>query len=86
MLESDMSTKSRRILTECFRICLSFYFFVEYIAIATKVSEGVRMYNNYLSCEVCGTELTRQNQKQKLDSEGYMHSFCAKCYSEKYPK
>ena len=44
------------------------------------------MYNNYLSCEVCSTELTRQNQKQKLDSEGYMHSFCAKCYSEKHGK
>ncbi|MCX6770114.1 MAG: hypothetical protein NT051_05580 [Candidatus Micrarchaeota archaeon] len=43
------------------------------------------MYNNYLSCEVCGTELTRTNQKQQLDSEGYMHSFCQKCYSDKFP-
>jgi hypothetical protein len=44
------------------------------------------MYNNYLSCEVCGTELTRQNQKQQIDNSGFMHSFCAKCYSEKFPK
>ncbi len=43
------------------------------------------MYNNYLSCEICKTELTRGNQKQQLDSEGYMHSFCAKCYAEKFP-
>lgn len=41
------------------------------------------MYNNYLSCEVCKTELTRQNQKQYLDNAGYMHSFCSKCYAEK---
>ncbi|MFA4983089.1 MAG: hypothetical protein WC588_02620 [Candidatus Micrarchaeia archaeon] len=44
------------------------------------------MYNNYLSCEVCKTELTRENQKQHLDSEGYMHSYCLKCYSEKFQK
>ena len=44
------------------------------------------MYNNYLSCEVCNAELTRANQKQKLDSEGYTHNYCQKCYDEKYPK
>ncbi len=44
------------------------------------------MYNNYLSCEVCKTELTRQNQKQYLDSAGYMHSYCEKCYGEKAKK
>ena len=44
------------------------------------------MYNNYLSCEVCGTELTRTNQKQDLDSAGYMHSYCQKCYAEKAKK
>ncbi|MFA6214453.1 MAG: hypothetical protein WC717_04215 [Candidatus Micrarchaeia archaeon] len=44
------------------------------------------MYNNYLSCEVCGAELTRANQKQKLDGAGYTHNYCQKCYSEKYPK
>ncbi|MFA6327927.1 MAG: hypothetical protein WCY41_00610 [Candidatus Micrarchaeia archaeon] len=44
------------------------------------------MYNNYLSCEVCKAELTRENQKQKLDGEGYTHNYCAKCYAEKYPK
>ena len=44
------------------------------------------MYNNYLSCEVCKVELTRQDQKQKIDSAGYMHSYCAKCCSEKYSK
>ena len=44
------------------------------------------MYNNYLSCEMCKTELTRSNQKQKIDSEGYMHSYCEKCYSEKFGK
>jgi hypothetical protein len=49
-------------------------------------SKGCGMYNNYLSCEVCGAELTRASQKQKLDGNGYMHSFCQKCHSEKYPK
>ena len=44
------------------------------------------MYNNYLSCEVCGAELTRTTQKQKLDGAGYTHNYCAKCYSEKYPQ
>lgn len=44
------------------------------------------MYNNYLSCEECGAELSRANQKQKLDSEGYMHSYCQKCYEEKHGK
>ena len=44
------------------------------------------MYNNYLSCEVCGTELTRANQKQQLDKAGFMHSFCEKCYTEKVKK
>ena len=42
------------------------------------------MYNNYLSCEVCKTELTRQNQY--LDQQGYMHSYCEKCYGEKVKK
>jgi hypothetical protein len=46
-------------------------------------TRGAAMYNNYLSCEVCKTELTRQNQKQYLDAAGYMHSFCSKCYDEK---
>jgi len=41
------------------------------------------MYNNYLACEVCKTELTRETQKQDLDSVGFMHSYCAKCYAEK---
>jgi ribosome-binding protein aMBF1 (putative translation factor) len=49
-------------------------------------AEGVNMYNNYLSCEVCGAELDKANQKQKLDGAGYTHSYCQKCYSEKYPK
>ena len=44
------------------------------------------MYNNYLSCEVCGAELTRASQKQKLDGAGYTHNYCQKCYSEKYPQ
>ncbi|VVB98936.1 Uncharacterised protein [uncultured archaeon] len=45
------------------------------------------MYNNYLSCEVCGTELTRANQKQYIDLKtGFMHSYCAKCYEEKIGK
>ncbi|VVC01385.1 Uncharacterised protein [uncultured archaeon] len=44
------------------------------------------MYNNYLACEKCGVELTRENQKQQLDSEGFMHSYCAACYKEKFPK
>ena len=44
------------------------------------------MYNNYLSCEVCGSELTRASQKQQIDKAGFMHSFCAKCYAEKFPK
>ena len=44
------------------------------------------MYNNYLSCEVCGAELTRANQTQHLDPAGYTHNYCAKCHSEKYPK
>jgi len=51
----------------------------------TAEAEGVKMYNNYLSCEVCGAELTRATQKQKLDGAGYTHNYCAKCYSEKYP-
>ena len=51
-----------------------------------KAVKGESMYNNYLSCEVCKVELTRQSQKQKLDDSGYMHSYCQKCYSEKYPK
>ena len=46
---------------------------------------GVKMYNNYLSCEVCGAELTRVTQKQKLDGAGYTHNYCQKCYSENYP-
>ena len=49
-------------------------------------AKGVKMYNNYLSCEVCGAELTRTTQKQKLDGAGYTHNYCEKCYSEKYPK
>lgn len=44
------------------------------------------MYNDYLSCEVCKTELTRQNQKQQIDAAGYMHSYCARCYEEKFKK
>lgn len=44
------------------------------------------MYNNYLSCEVCGSELSRQSQKQHIDRSGFMHSFCGKCYSEKLGK
>ena len=45
------------------------------------------MYNNYLACEVCGIELTRQSQKQKLDNTtGLTHSFCGNCYAEKFPK
>ena len=44
------------------------------------------MYNNYLSCEVCGCELQRSSQKQQIDKAGFMHSFCAKCYAEKFPK
>jgi hypothetical protein len=47
---------------------------------------GAKMYNNYLSCEVCQTELTRANQKQQIDKAGFMHSYCAKCYAEKFPK
>jgi hypothetical protein len=43
-------------------------------------------YNNYLSCEECGAELLRANQKQHLDSAGYMHSYCQKCYEEKRGK
>jgi len=44
------------------------------------------MYNNYLACEICGSELTQANQKQNIDSAGYTHSYCTKCYSEKYKK
>lgn len=44
------------------------------------------MYNNYLSCELCGAELTRANQKQQIDKAGFMHSFCGKCYDEKVKK
>ena len=44
------------------------------------------MYNNFLSCEVCQTELNRQNQKQHLDSEGYTHIYCQACYAEKFAK
>jgi len=44
------------------------------------------MYNNYLSCEVCGAELTRTSQKQHIDKAGFIHSFCQKCYSEKFQK
>lgn len=44
------------------------------------------MYNNYLSCEVCKAELTRANQKQQIDKIGFMHSFCEKCYNEKFGK
>jgi len=51
-----------------------------------KAKRGAGMYNNYLSCEVCGAELTRANQKQQIDKAGFMHSFCQKCYSEKFPK
>ena len=44
------------------------------------------MYNDYLSCEVCWTELNRSNQKQHIDNSGFMHSFCAKCHAEKSGK
>jgi hypothetical protein len=48
--------------------------------------QGDSMYNNYLSCEVCGAELTRANQKQYIEMQtGFMHSYCQKCYSEKFP-
>ena len=44
------------------------------------------MYNNYLSCEVCGSDLTRTNQKQQIDNAGFMHSYCSKCFTEKFQK
>lgn len=50
------------------------------------VSDGADMYNNYLSCEKCGAELTRESQKQHLDAAGFMHSYCEKCYKEKFLK
>jgi hypothetical protein len=62
------------------------YAFIPLPQISVGKNRGAAMYNNYLSCEVCGTELTRANQKQQLDKAGFMHSFCAKCYSEKFPK
>ncbi|VVB58994.1 Uncharacterised protein [Candidatus Anstonella stagnisolia] len=45
-------------------------------------SEGVKMYNNFLQCEKCSTELTRQNQKQMVDRQGFTHSYCSGCFAE----
>ena len=44
------------------------------------------MYNDYLACEECGAELSRGNQKQKIDSSGFMHSYCGKCFAKKFGK
>jgi hypothetical protein len=62
------------------------FHFAAYSFLRSSLFRGAPMYNNYLSCEVCGTELTRANQKQQIDKAGFMHSFCQKCYAEKFPK
>ena len=67
-----------------FRAKAGFYSFAEKY-FQKNYLKGVKMYNNYLACEKCGAELTRENQKQQLDSEGFMHSYCASCYKEKFP-
>lgn len=43
---------------------------------------GGRMYNNFLQCEKCSVELTRQNQKQMVDRQGFTHSYCTGCFAE----
>ncbi len=41
------------------------------------------MQHDFLSCEKCKAELTRQTQKQHVDKQGFVHSFCAKCFETK---
>ncbi|MCX8197617.1 MAG: hypothetical protein N3F07_00250 [Candidatus Micrarchaeota archaeon] len=40
------------------------------------------MYNDYLLCEICRAELTRFSQRQSIDSSGFVHSYCGKCYAK----
>ena len=41
------------------------------------------MFNDFLTCEKCKTELTRKNQKQTVDKQGIVHSYCEKCVASR---